>query len=781
MRRIAFVLVVLVSVAGIGGRVGIASAAPAGSTVVSLDTAGNQADGPSFGPAVDDAGDVVFTSFAMLSPSDSNGTSDVYLRTIGGQTILVSRTAGGAAANGASGESSISPDGRFIAFESTATNLDGAAGNGKQQVYLYDRDPSGDGYDGGDVAITLESATGSSAPGDGDSNQPSVATTGAEPGATPSVVFASAADDLVAGDFNGVSDIFLRSGSSTSRLTVNANGAEADGGSFAPALTIDGGGTQHVAFESNADNLVAPDDSDGVRDIFVYSSSASPALAQVSLAAAATAVPNGASRDASISTSGNRIAFTSAATNLVAGDTNGASDVFVRDLSKGTTTRISVATDGTQADFASDSPRISGDGKFVVFRSFADNLVAGDANELRDVFLGSVGGGQTVALTAGSNGRSGEPAISSDGSFEAFSSDATNLTGADTNPETDVFERAEDVVPPTAPQATVDANHVANSPTWSGDPTITFTVSATDGAGPVVSGIAGYSAVFDTHPSTNPPRTMNFPSTGPNTTITSTSLTTNATWYFHVRAVDHAGNWGPTTDEGPYKIDVTPPSTPSIKITPTLALVDGVSSALSPSLTLTWSAKDTASGIRGYDLSYVRGAATASGTGWSSSSTVLTLTTKTSKTLTVSTGYTYRFTVRAHDNAGKTTSATTQVTVPVDNPAFAHSTGWTTVANSNDFGGSALESSRYGATMTYTARTTNAIAVIVTTCPGCGTFTMEVPGVGFFTLNTATSATHTKYFVVLKVPFPLATASVSIGVVTSGKPVYIDGLVFQHV
>jgi predicted phage tail protein len=304
---------------------------------------------------------------------------------------------------------------------------------------------------------------------------------------------------------------------------------------------------------------------------------------------------------------------------------------------------------------------------------------------------------------------------------------------------------------------------------------MTFTVSSTD-TGPISSGINGYSALFDTHASTTPPETINHPGTGTDTTITSSSLTTNANWYFHVRAVDQAGNWGPTTTEGPYKIDVTPPSNPSITVTPKA----GFSTAPATSITLTWKSTDAGSGIHGYDLSYDRGAATATTAGWSSTTTLLNLSSKTTKTITVATGFTYRFTVRAHDNVGKSASSTASVNIPVDSPALTHTTGWTTVSSANDFGGSALKSTLGGATISYHARYATGVAVLVTTCAGCGAIAIYADGI-VQTVSTATSATHTKQILSPVVfPVPFDPVNVQIRVITSGKPVYIDGLAIQH-
>ena len=138
--------------------------------------------------------------------------------------------------------------------------------------------------------------------------------------------------------------------------------------------------------------------------------------------------------------------FWSSASNLVPGDTNQAGDVFVRDLQSGTTQRVSVAADGTQGNGGGDDPAISADGRYVAFDSYASNLVPGDTNDRYDVFVRDLQSRTTQRVSVATdgtqaNGDSGSPAISSDGRYVAFSSDASNLVPGDTNGEPDVFVR----------------------------------------------------------------------------------------------------------------------------------------------------------------------------------------------------------------------------------------------------------------------------------------------------------------------------------------------------
>jgi Ca2+-binding RTX toxin-like protein len=153
---------------------------------------------------------------------------------------------------------------------------------------------------------------------------------------------------------------------------------------------------------------------------------------------------NDDSRNAAISGDGRFVAFSSEADNLVAGDTNEARDIFLHDLETGVTSRVSVDSAGSQGNDASGSASISGNGRFVAFSSAADNLVEGDANERGDVFVHDVQTGVTRLVSVSStgeagNGVSGNSTISADGRFVAFFSDADNLVAGDTNEAGDIF------------------------------------------------------------------------------------------------------------------------------------------------------------------------------------------------------------------------------------------------------------------------------------------------------------------------------------------------------
>ena len=163
-----------------------------------------------------------------------------------------------------------------------------------------------------------------------------------------------------------------------------------------------------------------------------------PAVAAVSTTSVVSAAPDGANADndsdtPSVSSDGRYVAFASYASNLVAGDTNGQRDVFVRDMSTGTVVRVSVDSDEAEANNDSTDPSISADGRFVAFESYASNLVAGDTNGKHDVFVRDLTATTTVRVSVNSLGVQGNfgsfnPSISADGRYVGFESAATNLT-----------------------------------------------------------------------------------------------------------------------------------------------------------------------------------------------------------------------------------------------------------------------------------------------------------------------------------------------------------------
>jgi Tol biopolymer transport system component len=197
------------------------------------------------------------------------------------------------------------------------------------------------------------------------------------------VGFVSSATNLVASDQNGVDDIFVHdlTTGGTERVSVDSMGNAADDWSAGPSLSNDG---QIVAFYSWANNLIAVD-KNGTGDVFVHDRM-SGVTERVSVDSAGKA-GNGYSLLPALSSDGSVVAFESGAGNFVANDTNGFDDVFVRDRNAGTTSVASMSALGVIGDGYSASPAITADGRFVAFASYADDLIAGDANAQGDVFV----------------------------------------------------------------------------------------------------------------------------------------------------------------------------------------------------------------------------------------------------------------------------------------------------------------------------------------------------------------------------------------------------------
>jgi len=339
----------------------------------------------------------------------------------------VSVATGGTQGNDWTSYCSISDDGRYVAFGSYSTNLAPGDTNGTSDVFVRDRQ-----------AGTTErvSVANDGTEGNDRSAYPSISADGRY------VLFMSSATNLVPGDTNETFDIFVhdRETGTTERVNVAAGGAQANGGGYPCALSADG---RYVAFSSWASNLV-PGDTNGVEDIFVHDRQ-SATTERVSLATGGTQ-GNLDSSSGSLSPDGRYVAFSSSATNLVPGDANLRSDIFVRDRQTGTTDRVSVATGGTQANESSYGPSISADGRYVAFPSDASNLVPGDTNDRRDAFVRDRQAGTTALVSVSSTGTkgnlsSGTRSISADGRYVAFISYATNLVGGDTNWVDDAFVR----------------------------------------------------------------------------------------------------------------------------------------------------------------------------------------------------------------------------------------------------------------------------------------------------------------------------------------------------
>ncbi len=343
----------------------------------------------------------------------------------GGTTTRVSVDSAGAQGNWFSLRSSISADGRYVAFASASDNLVPGDTNGQVDVFVHDQ------HLGLTSRVSVDSGGGQASKA---CDYPSISADGRF------VAFHSLADNLVAGDTNGCSDVFLRDRQtgSTTRVSVDSSGGQGSGSSSIASISADG---RHVAFVSMASNLVQGD-TNGTWDIFVHDRTTGPTI-RASVDSAGNQA-NDFSSDASISADGRYVAFASLATNLVAGDTNGREDIFVRDLQMGVTSRVSVSSTGGEGNHNSYVPSISADGRHVAFDSWASNLVSGDTNTTGDIFVHDRASGRTTRVSVDSSGIQGngycqDPSISADGRFVAFESEADNLVPGDIWGLMDVF------------------------------------------------------------------------------------------------------------------------------------------------------------------------------------------------------------------------------------------------------------------------------------------------------------------------------------------------------
>jgi len=403
---------------------------------VSVDSGGAQGDGDGSQPAVSaDGRYVAFSSYATnLVAGDTNAAEDVFVRDRqSGTTERVSVDSAGVEVDFGGSVPTLSADGRYVTFVSSASNLVPGTTNGWYQIYLHDRQT------GATERVSVDSAGVEG--NDNSTDYSPISDDGRY------VAFTSTATNLVPGDTNGFGDIFLhdRQTGAIERVSVSTAGAQANNQSFTVSMSSDG---RYLAFRSNASNLVAGD-TNGVGDIFVRDR----LLGTTERVSRSTAgvQGNASSESPSMTPDGRYVAFRSASSVLVPGDTNAANDTFVHDRQTGITERVSLSSSGAQGNnFSGGHPDISADGRFVSFGASASNLVAGDTNATWDVFVRDRQLGTTERVSVSSTGAQGNGAsqpsgqrnaITADGRFVAFESEATNLVSGDTNGFDDIFIR----------------------------------------------------------------------------------------------------------------------------------------------------------------------------------------------------------------------------------------------------------------------------------------------------------------------------------------------------
>lgn len=340
---------------------------------------------------------VVFASDASnLVANDTNGVTDVFIYDVGvNQTARVSLANGGVQANGRSYRPVISGNGLLVAFRSEATNLVPNDNNNQADIFIYDR-----------VVNQIAQVNLSSGGAQSNSEDSTSGIAINEDGKF--VAFESRGSNLVTGDTNGAADIFVRDRATgkTIRVSVSSNGGQGNGASTLPSISANG---RYVAFMSSASNLVA-DDSNNASDVFIhdrdtdndgiFDEEGQTSTVRVSVSSDG-AQANGSSTAPSISGDGRYITFWSAATNLVNNDTNGVGDIFLHDTKLGITTRVSVGRNGEQANgFSAFFSSISNDARFVAFESLATNIVPNDTNGAGDIFLAQAGPSAPTELVA---------------------------------------------------------------------------------------------------------------------------------------------------------------------------------------------------------------------------------------------------------------------------------------------------------------------------------------------------------------------------------------------
>jgi tricorn protease-like protein len=324
---------------------------------------------------------------------------------------------------------SFSADARTVVFESGASNLVAGDSNGARDVFVKDLQSG---------AIQRVSTDAAGAQGNGASSKAQFSADGR------TVVFESYASNLVNGDSNGANDIFVKNlqSGAIQRVSSDAAGVQGNYGSSNAQFSAD---ARYVVFESAASNLVAGDSNFG-SDIFVKDLQ-SGAIQRVSTDPAGVQ-GNGQSSNARFSADGRTVVFESSASNLVAGDSNGVTDVFVKDLQSGASRRVSSDAAGVQGNSSSTNAQISTDGRYVVFESYASNLVAGDSNGVTDVFVKDLQSGAIRRVSSDAAGVQGNNTswyaqFSADGRYVVFGSSASNLVASDSNGAGDIFRVAQ--------------------------------------------------------------------------------------------------------------------------------------------------------------------------------------------------------------------------------------------------------------------------------------------------------------------------------------------------
>jgi hypothetical protein len=429
------------------GTPDVAEATPSAITTrISVSSAGDQGNAGSGGGRISETGQfVAFVSSASnLAAGDTNGVSDVFVHDrSAGTTTRVSVSSTGAQANGASGPADISADGRFVAFQSAASNLVSGDTNGVSDVFVRDRQT-------GSTTRVSVSSSGAQANGASSTWDLAISADGRY------VTFSSAATNLVSGDTNVAADVFVRDRQTgaTTRVSLTSRGKQSSGPTWAEDISGDG---SRVLFWGGDNTGLVQGDRNGKEDYFVRdrNTGVTSVVSVSSSGQQGDRNINPYDGGGALSQDGRYAFFQTDATNLVPGDTNVAQDIFMRDLAANTTTRVSLTYQGNEI---SDPARpgvnlgsVSSDGRYLAFWSRASDIVPGDnvlcssgSRNCSDVFVRDLSTGSVVLVSRNASRNQGDndsdwPSISADGRFIAYGSSATNLVTGDTNGVADEF------------------------------------------------------------------------------------------------------------------------------------------------------------------------------------------------------------------------------------------------------------------------------------------------------------------------------------------------------
>nr|GAT45558.1 WD40-domain-containing protein [Mycena chlorophos] len=372
---------------------------------------------------------IAFISMAYnLSPSAASPNMNIYVRNLAAKVTSLASAIGKVRARGVNVDPAMSGDGAHVAFASDATNLTPQSNRGHKQIYVVDL-ASG--------TVTLASVEHDGSSGEGDSATPSLSYDGRF------VAFMSSAENLASGCGGATEHVYVRDlqrGITVCVSDADAGGV-ADGPSSQPSISADG---RFVAFTSFASNIVGPLWNKFANIYVKDMETGKTTLVSVSDDKDAGVRPSGDSTQPSISGDGQKVAFTAYSIDPSKGIQNAISQIYVRDIKARRTFIASSSDRGVLSNAVDAQPRISADGKFVVFLSAGTNLMRGEDNGHRKIYRYDLNSAHIMLVSRAIggdqvNGDCFQPAISANGSTIAFRSNASNLIIGDTNFTDDVF------------------------------------------------------------------------------------------------------------------------------------------------------------------------------------------------------------------------------------------------------------------------------------------------------------------------------------------------------